>query len=142
MARRGFFAELQHQAKVAAREREREAREATRAHKAMVREAERTHIAEMKAQAQLVRATEAERKLAPGLLAIPHALCETLIDRGSHCRVPPHQFVCRCPRAVQEGVWPRPSPRNLSEARIADHGPSAVGRAEPARRARSCGVEG
>ena len=62
MARRGFFAELQHQSRVAAREREREEREGVRRHAAAVREAEQTRMASERAQAQFARATEAERK--------------------------------------------------------------------------------
>lgn len=64
MARRGFFAELQHQSRVAARERERADREAVRRHAAAVREAEQTRKASERAQAQFARATEAERKRA------------------------------------------------------------------------------
>jgi restriction system protein len=62
VARRGFFAELQHQARVAAREAEREERAAERAHKAAVRQAEQARKAEQRAQAQLARAAEADRK--------------------------------------------------------------------------------
>lgn len=62
MARRGFFAELQHQSRVAASERERANRESVRRHVAAVREAEQTRRASERAEAQFARATEAERK--------------------------------------------------------------------------------
>jgi hypothetical protein len=62
MARRGFFAELQHLSRVAARERERGEREAVRNHVAAVRHAEQTKKAVLHAQTQLAKATDAERK--------------------------------------------------------------------------------
>ncbi len=62
MTSRGFFAVLQHQIRVAARERERENREGVRRHAAAVREAEQTRRASERAQTQFARATEAERK--------------------------------------------------------------------------------
>lgn len=62
MARRGFFAEIQHQSKVAAREAERERAAQVRQHAAAVREAERAHKASQRAAAQAQRASEAERK--------------------------------------------------------------------------------
>lgn len=62
MARRGFFAEIQHQAQVAARDRERAQRVAVREHDAAVRRAEQAHRASERAQAQYARASEAERK--------------------------------------------------------------------------------
>lgn len=66
MARRGFFAELQHQAKVAAREQERarvtQAREAERAHKLAVRERERREKERQKAAAQTARTRADEEK--------------------------------------------------------------------------------
>ncbi len=62
MARRGFFAELQYQSRLAAREHERAQREAARNHAAAVREAERAKSAALRAKAQLSRAAEAERK--------------------------------------------------------------------------------
>ncbi len=62
MARRGFFAELQHQSKVAARERARDLREAQRARAGAIREAERTRRAEERARDQWSRATAADKK--------------------------------------------------------------------------------
>ncbi len=62
MARRGFFAELQHQAKLADREQARAEREAERARKAASAEAERARKAEERAAAQLTRADAAEQK--------------------------------------------------------------------------------
>jgi restriction system protein len=62
MARRGFFAELQHQARVAAREEERRHRQATREHEALVRRVEQARKADERAKVQLARAVEAERK--------------------------------------------------------------------------------
>ncbi len=62
MARRGFFAELAHQAQVAARERERAERAAVREHDAAVRRAEQAQRAVERVQAKLSRAAEAERK--------------------------------------------------------------------------------
>jgi hypothetical protein len=62
MARRGFFAELQHQSRVAARERERAEREAVRRHCAAVRQTERANMAWERAQVRLAKATDAERK--------------------------------------------------------------------------------
>jgi len=59
---RGFFAEIQHQAKIAARERARDERAAERAYKAAMRKAEQARKAAERAAAQLARATEAERK--------------------------------------------------------------------------------
>lgn len=62
MARRGFLAEIQHQARVAARERERAQRAAVRDHNAAVRRAQQAQRAAERAQAQSARAVEAERK--------------------------------------------------------------------------------
>src|SRR5665648_147561 len=62
MARRGFLAELQHQGKVAARERERRAREADRALNAANRRAEQAQKADERAAAQLARASAADQK--------------------------------------------------------------------------------
>ena len=62
MAQRGFFAALQYQSRVAARERERAEREAFRNHAAKVRNAEQAKNAEVRARTQLSKATEAERK--------------------------------------------------------------------------------
>lgn len=62
MARRGFFAELQHQSRVAARKRELAEREAYRRHAAAVRQAEQAEKASERAQTKLVKATESERK--------------------------------------------------------------------------------
>lgn len=62
MARRGFFAELQHQAKLAAREQERANKAAERDYKAAVRQAEQARRADERAAKQLERADAAERK--------------------------------------------------------------------------------
>jgi len=62
MARRGFFAELQHQSRVAARERERAKRESVRNHVAAVRQAEQAKKASERAQTQLAKAADSERK--------------------------------------------------------------------------------
>lgn len=62
MARRGFFAELERQARIAARERERAQLSAVRDHNAAARHAEQAQRAADRAQAQYARASEAERK--------------------------------------------------------------------------------
>lgn len=62
MAKRGFFAEMQHQAKVSAREAERAQAARMRQHAAAVREAERAQKAAERADAQAQRSSEAERK--------------------------------------------------------------------------------
>ncbi|MHB8868421.1 MAG: hypothetical protein ACYC6T_09705 [Thermoleophilia bacterium] len=62
MARRGFFAELQHQGKVAARERERAALQSEKARNAANRMAEQARKADERAAAQLARASEADKK--------------------------------------------------------------------------------
>lgn len=62
MARRGFFAELQHQAKVAAREAERTQAARARQHAAATREAERAWKAAERAAAQASRASAADQK--------------------------------------------------------------------------------
>ncbi|HUX29761.1 MAG TPA: hypothetical protein VMV78_03920 [Thiobacillus sp.] len=62
MARRGFFAELQHQSRVAARERERAEREAVQRHYAAVRQAEEAKKASERAQNQIAKAADSERK--------------------------------------------------------------------------------
>ena len=62
MARRGFFAELQHQAEVAARERAKEAKRAEQAQNAAIRQAEQARRANERASAQRVRANAAEQK--------------------------------------------------------------------------------
>jgi restriction system protein len=62
MARRGFFAELQHQLRVAARERERQQRESVRRHLAAVRQSEQAKRTWERAEAQLAKARESERK--------------------------------------------------------------------------------
>lgn len=62
MARRGFFAELQHQSKVAAREADRARAAQVRHHAATVRESERAHKAARRAATQAERASESERK--------------------------------------------------------------------------------
>lgn len=62
MARRGFFAELQHQGRVAQREQERREREAQRSYAVAMREVERSRAAAERAHAQFERAQAAERK--------------------------------------------------------------------------------
>ena len=62
MARRGFFAELQHQSRVAAREREREERDAVRRHVAAVRQNEQAKKDWERAQTELAKAADSERK--------------------------------------------------------------------------------
>lgn len=62
MARRGFLAELQYQAKQAARAQARAQREAEREYKAALRRAEQLRKAEERAAKQVARANEAQRK--------------------------------------------------------------------------------
>jgi restriction system protein len=62
MARRGFFAEIQYQARLEAQKRERADRESLRLYAAAVREAERAKKASERAQTQLGKAEDAERK--------------------------------------------------------------------------------
>ena len=62
MARRGFFAELQHQSRVATRERERDERDAFRRHVAAVTRTEQAKKDWERAQAQLAKASDFERK--------------------------------------------------------------------------------
>jgi restriction system protein len=62
MARRGFFAELHHQIRVAEREKQRAERDAVRQHLAAARLAEQTRKAEERMQAQMARADAAEKK--------------------------------------------------------------------------------
>ena len=62
MARRGFFAELQHQAEVAARERAKAARKAEQEQNAAIRRAEQAQKANERATAQRARATTADQK--------------------------------------------------------------------------------
>lgn len=62
MARRGFFAELQYQARVAAREQQRREREAARASAARARSLEQAERAANRAMAQMARSAEAQRK--------------------------------------------------------------------------------
>lgn len=62
MPRRGFFAELQYQSRLLAREHERAQREAARNHAAAIRAAERAKSAALRIRAELDRAAEAERK--------------------------------------------------------------------------------
>ncbi len=64
MGRRGFFAEIQHQNKQAARARERQQREQHRAHAAAVREMERAQRQAERAAAAAARASAAEQKAA------------------------------------------------------------------------------
>lgn len=62
MARRGFFAEMQHQYRVAAREREREERESTLEHAAAVRRAEVAKREAARLRTQLDKAAAADQK--------------------------------------------------------------------------------
>lgn len=62
MARRGFFAELQHQSRVAAREREREEREAVRRHNEAIRQSEKAKKESERTKTQLAKAAVSERK--------------------------------------------------------------------------------
>ena len=62
MARRGFFAEIQHQARVAAQQRDRAERESLRLYAAAVREADQAKKSSERAQTQLAKAVDAERK--------------------------------------------------------------------------------
>jgi len=62
MARRGFFAELQHQEKLRAQAQVKAVREAERARKAAIAEAERARKADERAAAQFARANAAEQK--------------------------------------------------------------------------------
>lgn len=62
MARRGFFAELHHLSRVAASERARAERAAVRNHLAAVRIAEQTKMLAARAETELSKATDAERK--------------------------------------------------------------------------------
>lgn len=62
MARRGFFAEIQHQRRIAAREQERATRDAARAHVAAVRNAEQAKAESLRAQTRFAKAADAEKK--------------------------------------------------------------------------------
>lgn len=62
MARRGFFAELQHQSRVAARERERDERDAFQRHVAAVTRTKQAKKDWERSQAQLAKAADSERK--------------------------------------------------------------------------------
>lgn len=62
MARRGFFAEMQHQSRVADRERERAEREVVRRHNAAIRQAEQAKKESERAKTQLAKAAVSERK--------------------------------------------------------------------------------
>lgn len=62
MARRGFFAELQHQARVAAQERDRAERESVRRYAMAVRQADQAKKASERAKTQLAKALGSERK--------------------------------------------------------------------------------
>ena len=62
MARRGFFAEIQHQSRVAARERERAEREAVRRNAAAAGRTIQAKKAWERAQTQLAKAADSERK--------------------------------------------------------------------------------
>jgi restriction system protein len=72
MGRRGFFAELQHQSRLAERNRERAQREAARNYERAVREREQAEKAEERASLQLSKANVAERKRLEKEAAEPH----------------------------------------------------------------------
>ena len=62
MARRGFFAELEYQSRLASKERERTNREAARKHAAAVLQDVVARMAQERAAAQLTKSADAERK--------------------------------------------------------------------------------
>jgi len=62
MGRRGFFAELQRQTRIAQRERERRERDAARGHAARLRHLEQAQKAAERARVQLAKSEAAERK--------------------------------------------------------------------------------
>src|ERR1700682_79 len=62
MARRGFFAELQYQSRLATRARERAEKEAARTHFAAVRHAEQARKVAERTQSQFAKSADAERK--------------------------------------------------------------------------------
>src|SRR4051812_41783886 len=62
MTRRDFFAELQHQARMAAHEEERQQRQAVRDHTALIRRTEQARKAAERAQKLLTTSLAAERK--------------------------------------------------------------------------------
>ena len=64
MAKRGFFAEMNHQAQQAEKQRRQQDAQFVRAHNAAVRQAERAQKAAERARAAASRATQAERKAA------------------------------------------------------------------------------
>lgn len=72
MARRGFLAEMQHQARVAARDAERQQQAAIREHNAAVRRADQARKAEQRAAASAARADESERKQLERAAAAAH----------------------------------------------------------------------
>jgi restriction system protein len=81
MARRGFFAELQHQAKVAARDAERAQAARVRQHAALVRSAEQAQRASERASAQVARASAADRKrLEKEAKDAEHAAMQATVD--------------------------------------------------------------
>lgn len=62
MSRRGFFAELEYQSRLASKERERANREAARKHAAAVLQDAAARMARERGQAQLAKSADAERK--------------------------------------------------------------------------------
>lgn len=68
MARRGFFAELEYQSRMAARAREGAKREAVRKHAAAVRQDEQTKKAWERAKTQLAKTADSERKRTGGII--------------------------------------------------------------------------
>lgn len=82
MARRGFFAELQHQAEAAARERARAAQKAEQAQNAAIRRAEQARKANERVAAQRARASAADQKrLAREAREADVAAMETEVER-------------------------------------------------------------
>jgi hypothetical protein len=62
MARRGFFAEMQHQSRLAAREREREARQTYRNHLGALRDSERAQREADRAAVRAAKSADSDRK--------------------------------------------------------------------------------
>jgi restriction system protein len=77
MAKRGFFAELNHQAQQAEKQRRQQQAAAVRAHNAAVREAERAQRAAERAHVAAGRAAEAQRKAAEKEAARLHVEART-----------------------------------------------------------------
>jgi len=76
MARRGFFAELQRQSRIAQREREQREREAARDYAARVRHREQTQKAAERTRVQLANASAAEQKLLEKEARVAHIVAK------------------------------------------------------------------